>query len=57
MSPAARGSVLVVDDEPTVTDVLSRYLEHAGYSAHVAADGPSALEVANESTRTWWCSI
>ncbi len=48
MSSAARGSVLVVDDEPTVTDVLSRYLEHAGYSAHVAADGPSALEVASE---------
>jgi CheY-like chemotaxis protein len=26
-----RGSLLVVDDEPTITEVLSRYLERAGY--------------------------
>ncbi|HEX2414629.1 MAG TPA: response regulator transcription factor [Thermoleophilaceae bacterium] len=50
MSAAARGSILVVDDEPIVTDVLSRYLERAGYSAHVAADGPGALKVAGETS-------
>ena len=27
----SRGSVLVVDDEPTITDVVSRYLQRAGY--------------------------
>ncbi len=50
MSAVARGSILVVDDEPVVTDVVSRYLERAGYSAHVAADGPGALRVAGETS-------
>jgi two-component system, OmpR family, response regulator ResD len=44
-----RGSILVVDDEPTITEVVSRYLERAGYAAHVAADGPGALQVASET--------
>jgi two-component system response regulator ResD len=43
----ARGNVLVVDDEPTITDVVARYLERAGYSARVAGDGPHALELAS----------
>jgi DNA-binding response OmpR family regulator len=43
-----RGSILVVDDEPTIADVVSRYLERAGYSARVAADGPDALRSAGE---------
>jgi DNA-binding response OmpR family regulator len=38
-----RGSILVVDDEPTVTEVVARYLRRAGYDARVAADGPGAL--------------
>jgi two-component system response regulator ResD len=43
-----RGSVLVVDDEPTILDVVSRYLERAGYQARVAGDGPEALRLAGE---------
>ena len=39
----SRGNVLVVDDEPTIAEVVSRYLERAGYSARVAVDGPDAL--------------
>ena len=39
-----RGSVLVVDDEPTITEVVSRYLERAGYATSAAADGPEALQ-------------
>jgi len=38
--------VLVVDDEPTITDVVSRYLERAGYDTRVAGDGPQAIELA-----------
>jgi two-component system, OmpR family, response regulator ResD len=38
-----RGSVLVVDDEPTIGEVLARYLERAGYHTRVAGDGPQAL--------------
>jgi two-component system response regulator ResD len=38
--------VLVVDDEPTIAEVVSRYLERAGYRTRVAATGPQALELA-----------
>jgi two-component system response regulator ResD len=43
-----RGSVLVVDDEPTIAEVVSRYLERAGYHARVASDGPAAVKAAAE---------
>jgi two-component system, OmpR family, response regulator ResD len=43
-----RGSILVVDDEPTIADVVSRYLERAGYLARIASDGPGALRSAGE---------
>lgn len=40
----ARGSVLVVDDEPTIAEVVSAYLQRAGYETRVAADGFAALD-------------
>jgi two-component system response regulator ResD len=43
-----RGSVLVVDDEPTIGLVVSRYLERAGYSTRVAGDGFEAMRLASE---------
>jgi two-component system, OmpR family, response regulator ResD len=46
----SRGSILVVDDEPVITDVVSRYLERAGYSTRVAADGFEALRLAGDAT-------
>jgi DNA-binding response OmpR family regulator len=43
-SPSASApSVLVVDDEPTIREVVSRYLERAGYRTSLAADGPEAV--------------
>lgn len=43
-TPAAlRQRVLVVDDDPTVSDVVRRYLERAGYQVTHAGDGPRAL--------------
>ncbi len=36
--------VLVVDDDPTVSEVVARYLEHAGFVVTVVADGALALE-------------
>jgi two-component system response regulator ResD len=39
----ARGSILVVDDEPTIAEVVARYLVRAGYDTSTAADGPSAV--------------
>ncbi|MET9406700.1 response regulator transcription factor [Streptomyces sp. NPDC002935] len=35
--------VLVVDDDPTVAEVVSGYLDRAGYLVDRAADGPAAL--------------
>jgi two-component system response regulator ResD len=35
--------VLVVDDEPMVREVLSRYLERDGFDVETAADGDAAL--------------
>jgi DNA-binding response OmpR family regulator len=48
MSGDSRGTVLVVDDEPTITEVVSRYLQRAGYRTAVAADGAQALATASE---------
>jgi DNA-binding response OmpR family regulator len=41
--------VLVVDDEPTIAEVVCRYLEQAGYDAHTAGDGARAIELAAEA--------
>ena len=46
MDDHARGSVLVVDDEPTIAEVVARYLERAGYHTRVAGDGVQAIEAA-----------
>jgi DNA-binding response OmpR family regulator len=43
---ASHGSILVVDDEPTIAEVAARYLERAGYETRTAADGPSAVAAA-----------
>src|ERR687891_2688815 len=45
-SAGSRGSILVVDDEPTIAEVVARYLERAGFQTRVAADGPSAVAAA-----------
>jgi DNA-binding response OmpR family regulator len=39
------GPVLVVDDDPNITDVLSRYLARAGHDVLTAHDGSGALEL------------
>ena len=41
-------SVLIVDDEPTIVEVVSRYLERAGYATRTAVNGEQALQVAAE---------
>ncbi len=44
-----RRTVLVVDDEPTISEVVSRYLERAGYAARTAADGLEAIRLVEET--------
>ena len=41
--PQARASVLVVEDEPAIADVVSRYLQRAGYETAIAKTGQEAV--------------
>jgi DNA-binding response OmpR family regulator len=49
MDDKRRGRVLVVDDEPTIAEIVARYLERASYETRIAADGHAALAHAS----TW----
>jgi two-component system, OmpR family, response regulator ResD len=40
--------VLVVDDDPTVAEVVATYLRRAGHRVRLAADGPGALAAAQD---------
>ena len=35
--------VLVVDDEPTIGEIMARYLQRAGFQTGIALDGPEAV--------------
>jgi len=39
--------VLVVDDDPTVSEVVAAYLRRCGHRVRLAADGPSAVASAH----------
>jgi two-component system, OmpR family, response regulator ResD len=41
-------TVLVVDDEPMIGEIVARYLERAGFEARVALDGASAIAMSVE---------
>jgi two-component system, OmpR family, response regulator ResD len=43
----SNGTVLVVDDEPTIVEIVGRYMERAGYESYGAGDGPEALRLAD----------
>ena len=49
-TPAKRFRVLVVDDDPSVLEVVGTMLESAGYEVVTAGDGGEALEVAEVQT-------
>ncbi|MFH1907487.1 MAG: response regulator transcription factor [Chloroflexota bacterium] len=38
--------ILVVDDEPSIVNLVSSYLKAEGYQVYTAADGPSGLKAA-----------
>jgi two-component system, OmpR family, response regulator ResD len=46
MPQGTRGTILVVDDEPTIVEVVGRYLARAGFTTREAFDGPGAVEAA-----------
>jgi DNA-binding response OmpR family regulator len=50
MVPMDAARILLVDDEPTVLEVVERYLQRDGYSVTTAADGAAAIK-AFDATR------
>lgn len=42
--------ILVVEDQPEIRDVVSKYLDKEGYGYYLAKDGFEALEIFNSST-------
>ena len=45
-----RQTILVVDDEPDIVEIIQYNLEKSGFDVIVAADGPVALEKARDET-------
>ncbi len=43
MKPA---TILVIDDEPNILNIVSAYLQAEGYTVHTAGDGPGGLRAA-----------
>jgi len=41
--------VLIVDDEPTICDVVGRYLRADGFLTVIAADGEEALTLGSDA--------
>jgi len=44
------GSILVVDDEPQITDLLRKFLSTRGYLVRVASDGQKALALVDQKS-------
>src|SRR5204863_7020104 len=42
----AVATILVVDDEPRIVQLVRDYLEHGGFTVLTASDGPAALRTA-----------
>lgn len=45
-----RQTILVVDDEPDIVEIIQYNLEKSGFDVIVAADGPAALKKARDET-------
>ena len=46
--PAAGADVLVVDDDPTVAEVVATYLRRTGHAVRLVDDGPGAVAAARD---------
>jgi CheY-like chemotaxis protein len=52
VADAGRGeTVLVIDDEPTIRQLVVEVLEEAGYVVIEAGDGPAGLQILRSDTR------
>ncbi len=53
---AAPPRVLVVEDDPTVAEVVVRYLVREGYRVEAVADGAWPCNRPWPTRPSWWCS-
>ena len=44
----AKGTILVIDDEETIRNIISRRLQEEGYASVTAADGKEGIEIASK---------
>ena len=54
--PSKRSRLLVVDDEPSIRELLTASLRFAGFEVDTAAAGAEALQWPSRSGPTWSCS-
>ena len=50
-------TILVVDDDPTVREVVSRYLSRDGHAVVERSNGVDGLAAALSENRISWCWI
>ena len=54
--PAAKPRILIVDDEPSMRDMLRIVLRRDGYDVTVAANGTEAIDILEARARSICCS-
>ncbi len=42
----SKGKILIIDDEPSILDLVTAYLEQEGFAYRTALDGPAGLKLA-----------
>lgn len=47
--------ILIVEDEPDIQELLSAYLQQAGYQTSLAGDGVEAWSCSAPPPLTWSC--
>lgn len=48
MSSMSQGSVLVIDDEPQITEIIEAFLSNSGYEVHVSNIAADGLKLAKQ---------
>ena len=48
VTPNGRNTVLVIDDDPTIQELLKRHLDKEGFRVSIAGDGETGLRLARE---------
>ncbi|WP_345351900.1 response regulator [Candidatus Villigracilis affinis] len=47
-------SILIVEDEPSIAEVVGLYLNRAGFQVQTAKDGRQAMSMLEKEYLTWW---